>query len=1095
MLDDQLQMQMNLFLDDSIYVDLCEDVLYLPGFLIENYSLFIKSEHETTHETCNRKTDLENFIRFLINNVGSELKEKLKGLLELEPEIGFEGENIDLLGRRELSFPVEKISKSTKFSLVIDYNNSVSGINSSGEDFNSSSSSSSSWYKTQIQKIIKFNEEEKERKLRHRGVKMIRSVSTSTTDTSSPPVDSSSSNLNNNNNENFIKMDNLNQNLFTKQKLNIDCLDYINKSSPLISNSLSFLFDFNKREEFFNILSKTNDNNTASTTTTTTTTNSLNRFIQLYVPLEYMNHLSMQTKLNLITQFLLTNKTEESKIELIIDLANHYALKQEWHLVLSLLNNCTQDNEELNDLNETKKYKNSISKQSGTGTVINDFDLYDQQQQQQQQQQDQSINNNATTIDDNDGRYSRKDLYNLYDHSCICQAYQEAKTNEKSYIHLYKMKNFIKQIRAIFGLMHLWSVESCLELVDYCLTKSKMFHEPDDFIDTMEKTSTDQLNQDLTVCDHDFIENLIPILIEKKNELTAYQELTKYARVTLHKYYEHQEMQDAAGYYDEINNESQKLNKMKKCCQKCLTWQFAKNQLETESNDQETNELIMDLFLMNDHFTSAKYLIKKLNLNDKLKFKLDFGHLKYRLLNLNVASSIIVIDLDAILLECITFRTNDTMINDYMFEICFKLLNELKDLKELNNQVLISLSEYLLDNYRHKLLTEQQTKELKTLQLTAKIFQILVQELRDASFDSFKRHHSNPLLIIEQLLMNSHIDLCSRAIRLCRDTNSVNDILLNKNINLILVKYAKKALEFTQNSKKNNEQTTSSSSISIDIKMHRKKNSNNINIPLSSSSPNNSNLINHMKNNNNRNNDLAMLSTTVGSSLISSSSSSSSISFVMPSVPPPKQEWTRDEDVDECMVCLTRKFSLINRRHHCRRCGRVVCSLCAKNVTLIENLPVRTCDDCFKQTNELLKLKQQQQQQQQQQPIDQMWQKRFVNKPNDVIRKKSFSSESDQSDQFNNTALNLDNDDENLRKTHVWQLMGNNENETSKLRDDEIRSSFRFKQAPSTSLCLSILDLHDQPLECVKDLLNMCDSLSSFLHSANQVTFFLIKFH
>lgn len=58
----------------------------------------------------------------------------------------------------------------------------------------------------------------------------------------------------------------------------------------------------------------------------------------------------MQTKLNLITQFLLTNKTEESKIELIIDLANYYAQKQEWNVVLDLLNNCTQDNEELNDL-------------------------------------------------------------------------------------------------------------------------------------------------------------------------------------------------------------------------------------------------------------------------------------------------------------------------------------------------------------------------------------------------------------------------------------------------------------------------------------------------------------------------------------------------------------------------------------------------------------------------------------------------------------------------------------------------------------------------------------------------------------------------
>jgi len=47
-----------------------------------------------------------------------------------------------------------------------------------------------------------------------------------------------------------------------------------------------------------------------------------------------MKHLGMQTKLNMITQFLLTNnKTDESKIELIIDLANYYAEKQEWKVI------------------------------------------------------------------------------------------------------------------------------------------------------------------------------------------------------------------------------------------------------------------------------------------------------------------------------------------------------------------------------------------------------------------------------------------------------------------------------------------------------------------------------------------------------------------------------------------------------------------------------------------------------------------------------------------------------------------------------------------------------------------------------------------
>lgn len=67
-----------------------------------------------------------------------------------------------------------------------------------------------------------------------------------------------------------------------------------------------------------------------------------------------------------------------------------------------------------------------------------------------------------------------------------------------------------------------------------------------------------------------------------------------------------------------------------------------------------------------------------------------------------------------------------------------------------------------------------------------------------------------------------------------------------------------------------------------------------------------------------------------------------------------------------------------------------------------------------------------------------------------------------------------------------WQLMGGGEmNESSKKRDDEVRESFVYSQAPSTSLCLSILDLHDDPLECGKHLLSMCDELSAYIQTAN----------
>ena len=174
-----------------------------------------------------------------------------------------------------------------------------------------------------------------------------------------------------------IKMDDLNHAPNIRQQLNKDCLDYIQKNSTLISNSLAFLFDVSKRNEFFQLLTDNtsslseyeDQDGVSGANASLSLNNSLNRFIQLYVPLDYMKHLSMQTKLNLITQFLLTNKTEESKIELIIDLANYYAQNQEWSLVLNLLNNSTQDNEELNELNQLN-YK--FINLNGAGNVKRD---------------------------------------------------------------------------------------------------------------------------------------------------------------------------------------------------------------------------------------------------------------------------------------------------------------------------------------------------------------------------------------------------------------------------------------------------------------------------------------------------------------------------------------------------------------------------------------------------------------------------------------------------------------------------------------------------------------------------------------------------
>lgn len=43
--------------------------------------------------------------------------------------------------------------------------------------------------------------------------------------------------------------------------------------------------------------------------------------------------------------------------------------------------------------------------------------------------------------------------------------------------------------------------------------------------------------------------------------------------------------------------------------------------------------------------------------------------------------------------------------------------------------------------------------------------------------------------------------------------------------------------------------------------------------------------------------------------------------FQMPQTIPTKEQWVPDNEAVVCMVCKVNKFTLLNRRHHCRRCG------------------------------------------------------------------------------------------------------------------------------------------------------------------------------
>ncbi|XP_035247122.1 WD repeat and FYVE domain-containing protein 3 isoform X4 [Anguilla anguilla] len=60
--------------------------------------------------------------------------------------------------------------------------------------------------------------------------------------------------------------------------------------------------------------------------------------------------------------------------------------------------------------------------------------------------------------------------------------------------------------------------------------------------------------------------------------------------------------------------------------------------------------------------------------------------------------------------------------------------------------------------------------------------------------------------------------------------------------------------------------------------------------------------------------------------------------------------WVKDELVDSCSGCAVR-FSLTERRHHCRNCGQLFCQKCSRFQSEIMRLkissPVRVCQNCY----------------------------------------------------------------------------------------------------------------------------------------------------
>ncbi|XP_066585394.1 uncharacterized protein Sptz isoform X2 [Prorops nasuta] len=155
--------------------------------------------------------------------------------------------------------------------------------------------------------------------------------------------------------------------------------------------------------------------------------------------------------------------------------------------------------------------------------------------------------------------------------------------------------------------------------------------------------------------------------------------------------------------------------------------------------------------------------------------------------------------------------------------------------------------------------------------------------------------------------------------------------------------------------------------------------------------------------------------------------------FVMPAIAPTRDEWIPNDRVRQCPCCNVVIFSMFNRRHHCRRCGRVVCAVCSQHRMQVSAYPdsvlVRVCDDCKRQT-----------------------------------QSRQETSTTQTSDYF-----------------EYWKLTND------QTHNRTIRDEFSFEYAPSISLCLAILNLHSDHQAYTSFLHDRCDEMKILLEPNNGV--------
>ncbi|XP_010221175.1 PREDICTED: zinc finger FYVE domain-containing protein 26 [Tinamus guttatus] len=339
------------------------------------------------------------------------------------------------------------------------------------------------------------------------------------------------------------------------------------------------------------------------------------------------------------------------------------------------------------------------------------------------------------------------------------------------------------------------------------------------------------------------------------------------------------------------------------------------------------------------------------------------------------------------------------------------------------------LADYLTTHFYGNL-TAARHNEIQALYMGSKVLLTLPELYRVNYFHLSSR----PLLMLEQLLMNMKVDWVAVAVQTLHQLLAGQEIgFAVEDIDNLLSKYAEKALDFpfALKEKRSDSVIRIQESLSQILECEALS---------KSASPEPSYA------------SFSGITTSASSRDRSLQQNLPPQEFVPPEKPPPKQQWIPDDTEMICMVCKTERFTMFNRRHHCRRCGRLVCSSCSTKKMAVEACrenPARVCDQCYS----------------------------FYNRehPPDSVQDTSITKE-DQ-DQLEEISTN--------KYATVVQIPETTELEwIISLNEEEneiVRSEFYYEQAPSSSLCIAILGLHSDSVVCGHQLIEHCCKLSQGL--------------